>query len=138
MTLKQRARTGLKAGLSTVTELQHPAGSPEGEQPMVATIAHRPAQCRRACNSERPTSGATDGSAIPEWMPNYGFGFIPSEGDDGGTRGSLLLRRPMGSAPIVLTADSALGKAIIRFKSFNGPVPKSHRPPGNPPVTHII
>ena len=59
MTLKQRARTGHEAGSSTVTEFQHPVGSPEGEQPMVAADAHRPAQCRRACSSERPTSGAT-------------------------------------------------------------------------------
>ena len=73
MTLKQRARTGLEAGPSTVTEFQHPAGSPECRQAIGRRDVHSPAQCRHACSSERPTSGATDEPADPKCMPSYGF-----------------------------------------------------------------
>ena len=91
MTLKQRARTGLEAGPSTVTEFQHPAGSPECRQAIGRRDVHSPAQCRHACSSERPTSGVTDKSATPEWMPNSRVSKISPFNLMTGYEGALLL-----------------------------------------------
>ena len=65
---KLRARTGLEVGPSTVTELQHPAGSPHSN-------SHRLLQCAQTGTMplcmQLGTSdfGSTSGIADPECMP---------------------------------------------------------------------
>ena len=64
-----------EVGPSTVTELQHPEGSPQSKLAIGCRNVHRSAQCRRACNSERPTSDRRAISSIRKVCLFYGIGF---------------------------------------------------------------